>query len=81
MTYRKKVRNLDPAYLQSLGHLDTTEASVYLRSSPSTLAKYRCYGGGPQYIQVSPRKVLYTRAALDAWLASRARTDAWEGAA
>ena len=52
--------------------LDTAEAADYLRLSRSCLAKWRCAGGGPEYI-LAGRKVLYSRTVLDAWLASRSR--------
>ena len=54
--------------------MDAKEAAEYLRTSPSTLAKYRHFGGGPTFIRQSARKTLYRRADLDAWLAARART-------
>jgi hypothetical protein len=37
----------------------------------STLAKLRCYGGGPRFAKAGPRLVIYDKADLDAWLASR----------
>jgi hypothetical protein len=52
--------------------LNSTEAADYLRLSRSCLAKWRCAGGGPEYI-LAGRKVLYARAVLEAWLASRSR--------
>jgi len=60
--------------LNSLEVMDAREAAAYLRTSPSTLAKYRCFGGGPVFIRQSARKTLYRRADLDAWLDARART-------
>lgn len=47
------------------------EAASYLRMAESTLAKLRCYGGGPRYSKVGPRLVIYDRADLDAYLADR----------
>lgn len=44
------------------------EAASYLRIAPSTLAKMRCYGGGPRFAKAGPRLVIYDRADLDAWL-------------
>jgi hypothetical protein len=38
---------------------------------PSTLAKLRCYGGGPRFAKAGPRLVIYDRSDLDAWLKSR----------
>lgn len=51
---------------------NTTEAAEYLRLSRSCLAKWRCGGGGPSFI-LAGRKVLYAKAVLDTWLASRSR--------
>ncbi|NKB83343.1 helix-turn-helix transcriptional regulator [Brucella grignonensis] len=64
-------RNLDPQFLATLTVLDSAEAAAYLRTSTSTLAKYRMYGGGPIHIKQSTRKTLYRKADLDAWLSSR----------
>ena len=47
------------------------EAAQYLRMASSTLAKMRCYGGGPRFAKAGPRVVLYDRTDLDAWLAER----------
>ncbi len=47
------------------------EAASYLRMAESTLAKLRCYGGGPRFAKVGPRLVIYDRADLDAYLADR----------
>lgn len=71
ITKQKKQRNLDPAYLAALSVMDAVEAAIYLRTAPSTLSKYRLYGGGPAFIRQSSRKTLYRRTDLDAWLASR----------
>jgi predicted DNA-binding transcriptional regulator AlpA len=47
------------------------EAASYLRMAPSTLAKLRCYGGGPRFSKAGPRLVIYDRSDLDAWLENR----------
>jgi hypothetical protein len=73
-------RNLDPQFLRTLEIMDAAEAATYLRSSTSTLAKLRCYGGGPQFIRQSARKVLYRRTDLDTWLAERSRTSTFQAA-
>jgi hypothetical protein len=65
-------RVIDPEDLKNLDIMDAKEAAVYLRTSPSTLAKFRCFGGGPTFIRQSARKTLYRRVDLDAWLAARA---------
>jgi hypothetical protein len=66
-----KNRNLDPEFLSKLDVMDAAEAAAYLRTSTSTLAKYRMHNRGPAFIRQSPRKTLYRRADLDAWLTSR----------
>lgn len=48
--------------------LRSSEAAVYLRIGGSTLAKLRCYGGGPRFHKAGKRVVLYSRADLDQWL-------------
>lgn len=50
--------------------LTAQEAADYLRLAKSTLAKLRCIGGGPPYVQLG-RRIAYRRADLDAWLAKR----------
>ncbi len=61
-----------PEYVRGLENLTPSEASVYTRYSESRLAKFRHYGGGPTYLKLSARKVVYRRADLDAWMATRA---------
>lgn len=68
-------RIIDPESLKNLDVMDAKEAAVYIRSSPSTLAKFRCFGGGPVYIRQSARKTLYRRTDLDRWLEDRARNN------
>jgi predicted DNA-binding transcriptional regulator AlpA len=46
------------------------EASVFLRLSERTLERLRGRGGGPKYSRLG-RRVVYRRADLDAWVASR----------
>jgi excisionase family DNA binding protein len=48
-------------------YLNPREAAVYLRSSPSTLAKRRLQGNGPCFVRLG-RAVRYRRADLDAWM-------------
>jgi predicted DNA-binding transcriptional regulator AlpA len=47
-----------------------TETAHYTRVALSTLAKLRCWGGGPPYLKLG-RKIGYQRADVDEWLASR----------
>ncbi len=47
------------------------EAAVYLRTSPSTLAKRRLVGNGPKFCRVG-RAIRYRKADLDAFMAATA---------
>ena len=47
------------------------QAAAYTRVAESTLAKLRCYGGGPRFAKLGPRLVVYDRADLDAWMSNR----------
>jgi hypothetical protein len=49
------------------------EAAKILNRSDSWLAKQRCTGTGPDYLKLSGHTVLYTREALEAWLAKQPR--------
>jgi excisionase family DNA binding protein len=46
------------------------EAAEYLRSSPSTLAKLRLYGGGPVFTRIG-RVIRYRRSDLDRWMSEK----------
>jgi excisionase family DNA binding protein len=59
----------NPAYLGDF--LTVKEAATYLRVSKSYLDKLRVYGGGPPFLRIDKRKILYAVADLDAWAASR----------
>ena len=48
----------------------TADAAQLLQMSPRTLERLRLVGGGPKYCKAG-RRVLYRRADLEAWLASR----------
>lgn len=50
------------------------EAASYLGISASTLAKMRMRGDGPAFIKAGSRIVLYAKADIDAWLATRRRS-------
>jgi predicted DNA-binding transcriptional regulator AlpA len=56
----------DPIFLK------TPEAAKRVGLAPSTFEKLRCRGDGPAYLRLSPRRVVYDVATLDAW--ARART-------
>ncbi len=55
----------DPKYME------TPKAAERLNFAPGTLAKLRCTGGGPPFLRLSARKVIYATAALDEWAQSR----------
>ncbi|MBK1621711.1 DNA-binding protein [Lamprobacter modestohalophilus] len=57
-----------------------TEAAIYLGISPRTLQAWRGRGDGPAFVKVG-RAVRYDRAALDAFIAERTRTNTVGGAA
>jgi excisionase family DNA binding protein len=46
------------------------EAADYLRSSPSTLAKFRLNGGGPVFTRIG-RVIRYRRSDLDRWMSEK----------
>jgi hypothetical protein len=43
------------------------EAARYVKRGESSLAKMRCWGGGPKYIKIG-RSVRYRKQDLDAWM-------------
>ena len=51
--------------------LTVKEAARHLRVSKSYLDKLRVYGGGPAFLRIGKRKILYAVSDLDAWAASR----------
>jgi excisionase family DNA binding protein len=54
----------------SVTYLTPPEAANYLRSSVSTLAKLRVYGGGPEFTRIG-RAIRYRRADLDTYMANQ----------
>ena len=54
------------------------QAAEYINHGESTLAKYRMSGIGPKYIKAGPKKILYDREDLDAWLDSQKRNSTSE---
>ncbi len=56
--------------MESATYLTPPEAAQYLRTSVSTLAKLRVYGGGPAFTRIG-RAIRYRRAELDAYMAAR----------
>jgi predicted DNA-binding transcriptional regulator AlpA len=53
--------------------LTTNEAAAYLGIAASTLSKMRLTGGGPIFLKLGFRRVVYDVADLEAWAASRRR--------
>ena len=56
-------------------YLNTREAAAHIREkglpcSPNTLTKLRCVGGGAKFYTFG-RRVVYTPAGLDEWIAER----------
>jgi hypothetical protein len=64
---RPRFHSLDRSHGRRLRH---HEAAAHLGFSGSTLARWRCYGGGPPFYRVH-RTVFYNRDDLDMWLAQR----------
>lgn len=60
--------------------LSVEQAAQRLGVCRSFLDKRRVYGGGPQYLRLSTRKIAYRTTALDAWLADRAQHSTSEDA-
>jgi predicted DNA-binding transcriptional regulator AlpA len=54
--------------------MTTEETSAYLKASIVHLAQLRHRGKGPTNIKFSPKKVLYRKSSVDAWLTDRERT-------
>jgi hypothetical protein len=59
--------------LEQLQKMRPREAAKYTRIAVSTLAKLRCYGGGPPFSKVASRIVIYDKGDLDVWLARELR--------
>jgi len=51
--------------------LDPREMAAELHCSKSYLDKLRCYGGGPPFMRLGPRKILYRRGDGRDWAAAR----------
>ena len=49
------------------------EAAAYLGLAVSTLNKWRCIGGGPEFLKLG-KAVRYRVADLDGWIASNRRS-------
>ena len=72
-TSRKKNSQESSDDRSSQRMLIAEDAAAYLGLAPQTLAKLRWSGDSPPFFKVG-RRVLYDRADLDSWLATRKRT-------
>lgn len=59
--------------------LDTEHAARYVGLSTSTMEKLRVFGRSPEFLKLG-RRVVYLRADLDTWLATRRRKSTSDGA-
>jgi excisionase family DNA binding protein len=55
---------------EPLKYFTPPEAANYLRSSVSTLAKLRVYGGGPEFTRIG-RAIRYRRTDIDTYMADQ----------
>lgn len=62
----------DPTFLQ------TPDAAARIGFAAGTLEKMRVRGGGPPYLRLSPRRVVYAVDTLDAWARNREHTSTSE---
>lgn len=53
------------------GYFTTQQAARFVGLSPRYLEILRRAGGGPNYVRISPRRCLYARAELVAWMEAR----------
>lgn len=51
----------------------TEVAAAFLGVSAETLRKWRRFGGGPPYVEISPNRVGYRKVDMEAWTASHLR--------
>ena len=58
-------------------NLKTPQAAQYLGLAVSTLNKWRCHGGGPEFIKLG-RAVRYRRDDLDAFVEARRKSSTSE---
>ena len=64
-----------------MSKLSVIEAARFLNLSKSTLDKLRLTGGGPAYLKLGPRRVVYDPVDLERWAAERRRRSTSEGGA
>ena len=52
-------------------YLTTSELCIDYLVAPRTAARWRTTGEGPPFVRIGPRKVIYRKADIEAWLAGR----------
>jgi hypothetical protein len=52
-------------------YVPTPAAAARVGMAASTFEKLRCRGGGPPYLRLTPRRIVYAVDALDAWARAR----------
>ncbi len=59
--------------------MTVSEAATFLRLSKSSLDKFRCFGGGPIFVRLGARRVVYRRTDLEGWAATGVRRSTSDG--
>lgn len=62
-------------------YLTPAEAAGFTKCALRTLQDFRLKGGGPPYVRVGTKKVIYPRAGLVAWMQARTFASTSEEAA
>lgn len=62
-----------PSKIEVSRKLSVVEAARHLGLSKSLLDKLRLTGGGPAYLKLGPRRVVYDLADLEQWATERRR--------
>ena len=53
--------------------MNTREAADYIRYSVHALQYWRSHGGGPPFIKVNGRRIMYRQSDLDEWIDSHGK--------
>ncbi len=71
LSLNHKTESAPPKYDDGAGHLlSSQKAAEFLQLSPSTLNKWRVYGGGPDFVKLG-RRIFYLQSTLGKFLAAR----------
>ncbi|WP_395664711.1 helix-turn-helix transcriptional regulator [Methylocella sp.] len=49
-------------------YMTTPWAAAYVGLSVGALERYRTHGGGPAFCRVGPKRIVYRKSDLDAWV-------------